>query len=313
MEASATPVAPARRAGETASLGVRAVDHRSHGLSGLAHHHGARGAGRGVALGHGPQSLLFGMDAASAAATKRPSPSRTSRGCSSASGVCKSPSRSLPSTFNREAYRRASHARERQGGFRAFVRRQPKHQAGGTTAQPVLDARRVPLDREPLRPLSKQRQTTPRSGASQSCRAFASLRARCSAAAFAAATSSLCFAIIRLSSSPLSADISWTSSTLLADMITSRCPMGRSLAGHLSMRRGMVCVNCGKGSVSHGTGRSRARQAGPPEPRLQNLVDAISNLPTTSIHADGDDVVQPPIPRRRDGWAALPNRTPTRS
>ena len=56
-----------------------------------------------------------------------------------------------------EAYRGARLARERQGGFRAFVRRQPKHQAGGATAQSVLDARRVPLGREPLRPISKQR------------------------------------------------------------------------------------------------------------------------------------------------------------
>src|SRR6185295_11464631 len=56
-----------------------------------------------------------------------------------------------------EAYPRARIAYERQRGFQGSVRRQPKHEAGGTTSQAVLDAEGVPLGRKARRPFSKRR------------------------------------------------------------------------------------------------------------------------------------------------------------
>jgi hypothetical protein len=85
---------------------------------------------------------------------------------------------------------------------------------GGTTAQSVLDARGVSIDRESLRPISKHRQVY------SAQRGYAVVPdVLIEAGALfgrdpGRATSSLCFASIRVGSSLVAADMAWPSSEL---------------------------------------------------------------------------------------------------
>ena len=215
---------------------------------------------------HGPQSLLFDMVASRAAVTKRPSPSRTTRVCTSASGLCQSAPTALPSTFIRKRTAGpASHTsvREDSGPPRGASR---NTRLGGR--QPSRSSMLVgyPSTASRFDQSRSSGRATPRSGASQSCRTFSSLWARCSAASLAAATSSLCFASIRVSSSPSSADMSRTSSRLTRSM--GEWPDGRKGRARVGQGRRWRAYRRGFPAASgHDGARPRGGEANPSRDR----------------------------------------------